>query len=82
MTHALSVFVEVEVCCHPNSEALFEKELCDLLVSLEVATPTYGKEIACILTEKASDNIIVKAENSLMSKRKKRGITRKAYATT
>jgi hypothetical protein len=40
----------------PNSEALFSKELSDLLVSLEAASPGYGMEIASVLTGKASDD--------------------------
>jgi hypothetical protein len=56
----------------PNSEALFGKELCDLLVSLEAASPGYGMEIACVLAGKASEDIIKKVEKSLRSKRKKR----------
>jgi hypothetical protein len=43
-----------------NSEALFGEELCDLLVSLEVASPGYGIEIACVLAGKASEDIIKK----------------------
>jgi hypothetical protein len=56
----------------PNSEALFGKELCDLLVSLEAASPGYGMKIACVLAGKASEDIIKKVEKSLRSKRKKR----------
>jgi hypothetical protein len=37
----------------PTSEALFTKEFCGLLVSLEAAYPGSSKEIACILSEKA-----------------------------
>jgi hypothetical protein len=59
----------------PNSEALFGKELCDLLVDLEVASPGYGKEIACVLVGKASKGLIRKVEKSFMIKRKKRCIT-------
>jgi hypothetical protein len=36
-----------------NSEALFRKELYDLLASLEAACSGYGYEIACVLTGKA-----------------------------
>ena len=35
-----------------NSNALFAKELCNLLSSLEAASPGSGKAVACILTEK------------------------------
>ncbi|XBJ19093.1 hypothetical protein VPH35_010119 [Triticum aestivum] len=34
----------------PNSNALFAKELCDLLASVEVARPSLGRSIACLLT--------------------------------
>jgi hypothetical protein len=40
----------------PNSDALFAKELSDLLVSLEVAIPGYGMEIARVLVGKASED--------------------------
>ena len=33
----------------PNSNALFAKELCDLLASVEVARPGLGRSIACLL---------------------------------
>jgi hypothetical protein len=55
----------------PNSEALFAKELSDLLVSLEAASPGYGMEIVCVSAGKASDGIIRKVEKSLRTKRKK-----------
>jgi hypothetical protein len=58
----------------PNIESLFGKELCDLLVSLEAASPGYGKEIACVLTGKASKSLIRKIEKSLMIRTKKRCI--------
>jgi hypothetical protein len=58
-----------------NSEALFEKELHDLLVSLEAASSGYGKDIACVLAGKASECLIRKVEKSLRSRRKKRWIT-------
>jgi hypothetical protein len=38
-------FVNTGGVLAPNSESLFGKELCDLLVSLEAAIPRYGKEI-------------------------------------
>ena len=34
----------------PNPDALFAKELCDLLASVEVARPGLGRSIACLLT--------------------------------
>jgi hypothetical protein len=49
----------------PNSEALFGKEICDLLVSLEMASPGFGKEIVCVLAGKASKEVIKKVEKSL-----------------
>jgi hypothetical protein len=59
----------------PNSEALFGKELCDLLVSLEAASPGYGMEIASVLARKASEAIIKKVEKSFRKKRKKRVVS-------
>ncbi|KAE8812477.1 putative LRR receptor-like serine/threonine-protein kinase [Hordeum vulgare] len=35
----------------PNPNALFAKELCDLLASVEVTRPGLGRSIACLLTE-------------------------------
>jgi hypothetical protein len=54
-----------------SSDALFAKELCGLLASLEAASPGYGKDIACVLAGKASKEIIRKVEKSLRTKRKK-----------
>jgi hypothetical protein len=62
----------------PNSDALFAKELSDLLVSLEAAIPGYGMEIASVLAGKASKDIVRKVEKSLRSKRKKMVIIWKA----
>jgi hypothetical protein len=59
----------------PNSEALFVKELSDLLVSLEAASPGYSIEIACVLAWKAFADMIKRVEKSLRSKRKKRVIS-------
>jgi hypothetical protein len=59
----------------PNSEVLFAKELSNLSISLEAASQGYGMEIACVLVEKASEDIIKKVEKSLRSKRKKRVIS-------
>jgi hypothetical protein len=58
----------------PNSEALFGKELCDLLVNLDTASPGYGMKIACVLAGKAFEDMIKKVENSPRSERKKRVI--------
>jgi hypothetical protein len=68
-----------------SSDALFAKELCGLLASLEAASPGYGKDIDCILAGKASENMIRKVEKSLKKvsirgKRRKRAIARKASA--
>jgi hypothetical protein len=41
-----------------SSEALFGTKLCGLLVSLEVASPRYGKNIACVLARKSSKDMI------------------------
>jgi hypothetical protein len=54
-----------------SSDALFAKELCGLLASLEAASPGYGKDIACVLAGKASKEIIRKVEKFLRTKRKK-----------
>jgi hypothetical protein len=55
--------------------SLFGKELYDPLVGLEAANPGYGKEIACVLTGKASKGLIRKVEKSLRSRKKNRIIT-------
>jgi hypothetical protein len=65
-----------------RSEALFAKELCGLLASLEMASPSYGKDFACISAGKASEDTIMKVEKSLRkvslwNTRRKRGIARK-----
>jgi hypothetical protein len=62
-----------------NSEALFGKEIYDLLVSLEAVSTGYGKKITSVLARNASDDIIRKVEKSL-SKEKIWGVTRKAFA--
>jgi hypothetical protein len=46
-------------------EALFGSELCSLLASLEAASPGYGKDIACILAGKASEDMLRMMEKSL-----------------
>jgi hypothetical protein len=68
--------VDSGVLAH-SSDALFAKELCGLLASLEAASPGYGKDIACVLAGKASDDIIRKVEKSfkkvsIWGKRRKR----------
>jgi hypothetical protein len=65
-----------------SHEALFGKELCGLIASLEVASPGYCKDIACVLEGKASEDLIRKIEKSLRKvtirgKRRKRGVGRK-----
>jgi hypothetical protein len=55
----------------PNFEDLFGKEICDFLVGLEAACPGYGKEIASVLTVKASDDITRKVEKSFRSKKRR-----------
>jgi hypothetical protein len=64
----------------PISEALFAKELCDLLASLEAARLGSSKKIACLLMEKAAEGKIKKVKEYLRSKSKKNGTARKAYA--
>jgi hypothetical protein len=59
----------------PNIEALFGKEFCNLLDSLEAASPGYGKEIACVLTGRTSKSLIRKVEKFLIIRTKKRCIT-------
>ena len=49
----------------PISEALFANDLCRLLACLEPTNPGYGKDISCVLTGKASDDVIRKVEESL-----------------
>ena len=78
--HMVSLNDEVDDACvlAPNSDALFAKELCDLLVRLEAAIPGYGKDIACALAGEASAGVIMKVEKSLRRVRKKRRVARKA----
>jgi hypothetical protein len=54
-----------------TAEALFTKELSDLLVSLEATSPGCGMEIDCVLAGKAYEDMIKRVEKSLRSKRKK-----------
>jgi hypothetical protein len=63
-------FVDTGGVLAPNSKALFRKELCDLLVSLEAANLGYGKDIACVLMGKASKGLIRKVKKYLRSRRK------------
>jgi hypothetical protein len=66
----------------PEADALFAKELGDLLVSLEAASPGYGKEIACVFAGNASEDMIKKVERSLSRVIvRRRGFARKASAT-
>jgi hypothetical protein len=60
-----------------DSDALFAKELCDLLASLEAASPGSSKEIARLLSMKDSWDKIEKVKEYLKSKSKKYGTTRK-----
>ena len=64
----------------PNSESLFGKEICDLLVDLEAACPGYGKDIACVLAGTASDGLFMKVEKSIRKTRKKLRGARKGSA--
>jgi hypothetical protein len=68
-------FVDIGGVLASNSKALFGKELCDLLVSLEAANIGYGKKIACVLAEKASKDLIRKVLKSLRNRRKNITIT-------
>ena len=64
----------------PNSEPLFGKEVCDLLVDLEAACPGYGMDIARVLVGTASDGVIMNVEKSLRKIGKKLAVGRKASA--
>jgi hypothetical protein len=77
---SLSDELDEEGVLAPNSKALFGRELCNLLVSLDAVSPGYGEEIAYVLARNASDDIIRKVEKSLSSKRKRIVITLKAFA--
>ena len=55
----------------PNPNALFAKELCDLLASVEVARPGLGRSIACLLTGtpiRGKQKKLGKAKNDAKSK--------------
>jgi hypothetical protein len=73
------VFVDTGGVLAPNSEDLFGKELCDLLVSLKAVSTGYDKKITSVLTGNDSDDIIRKVEKFL-SKRKIWGVARKSSA--
>jgi hypothetical protein len=73
-----------EVLAH-SSEAFFGRELCGLLASLEAASPGYGKDIACVLAGKASEDVVKMVEKSLRKismwgRRRKKRIARKYSA--
>jgi hypothetical protein len=55
----LPASVDSGVLTH-SADALFARELSGLLASLEAASLGYGKDIDCVLAEKASDDIIRK----------------------
>jgi hypothetical protein len=68
-----------------SSDALFAKELCGLLASLEAVSSGYGKDIDCVLAGWASEDLIMKVENSLKKviirgKRRNKGVRRKVLA--
>jgi hypothetical protein len=62
------------------SEAVFAKELCDLLVTLEGTIPGSCKEIASLLSEKAAGDKIKRVKEYRRGKSKKSKATRKASA--
>ena len=74
----------------PVGEALFVKELCELLASVEKASPGKGKAIACLLVEMTTSGKSKKVKDcprdsilkvkSTRSKGKKSGAMGKAYA--
>jgi hypothetical protein len=70
-----------------NADALFAAELCGLLASLEAVSPGYGRDIACVLADKASEDLIRKVEKSLRKviiggRSRKRGVARKTSRAT
>jgi hypothetical protein len=78
--------VSGEVLAH-SSESLFGTELSGLLASLEAVSPGYGKDIACVLAAKASEDMIRKVEKSLRKvsiwgRRRKKSAAKKSLATT
>jgi hypothetical protein len=48
-----------------SSEALFAKDLCVLLASLEIFSSGYGNDIACVFAWKALEDIVRNMEKSL-----------------
>jgi hypothetical protein len=68
-----------------SSEALFGRELCGLLASLEATSPGYGKYIACVLAGKALEDMIRMVEKSLRKiskwgRRRKKRVARRYSA--
>jgi hypothetical protein len=75
-----------EVLPH-NSEALFGLEICGLIASLEAVSPGYGKDIACVLAGKASEDMIRMVEKSLKKvsiwgRKRKKGVARKSLVAS
>ena len=68
--------------CVVDSEALFAKELCSLLASLEMASPGSGKEITYLLSRKDAGDKMKKVKEYLRSKINKRGTKIKASTAT
>jgi hypothetical protein len=64
----------------PNSDALFARELGDLLARLEAASPGSSKEIARLLEDKSSRGKIQKVKEYLKSRSRKSGATRNKSA--
>jgi hypothetical protein len=54
------VFVDTGGVLAPNSEVLFGKKLCDLLVSLKAVSTGYDKKITSVLTRNDSDDILIR----------------------
>jgi hypothetical protein len=70
-----------------NVDALFAAEICGLLGSLEAVSPGYGRDIVCVLADKALEDLFRKVEKSLRKvitrgRSRKRGITRKTSRAT
>jgi hypothetical protein len=86
-SHQSLDFVVTEDVQTDNADALFAAELCGLLASLEAVSPGYGRDIACILADKASEDLIRKVEKSLRKviirgRSRKRGVARKTSRAT
>jgi hypothetical protein len=64
----------------PNSDALFARDLGDLLARLEAASPGSSKEIARLLEDKSSRGKIQKVKEYLKSRSRKSGATRNESA--